>query len=182
MKRCPTCNVDYFDEMLEFCLEDGARLIFVSNPESEKQTVTNSSKQNPTNADTVSKPFSNIPDTTQVAIPQTNNAQPVFFRENKDLLPESEKGASTGSKVLEVAPIVVSLAHNWWQWVYLNNQFYSSFTSYVFSANFLMWLLLFIVSVALGLLSLRFCQKRAFAYTSLVIVAVNLILFLVPKR
>ena len=26
MKHCPKCNADYFDNMLEFCLEDGTRL------------------------------------------------------------------------------------------------------------------------------------------------------------
>ena len=31
MKRCPKCSADYFDNMIEFCLEDGAKLSDISD-------------------------------------------------------------------------------------------------------------------------------------------------------
>jgi hypothetical protein len=96
--------------------------------------------------------------------------------------PLKEKVALQGFKDLEIPPIVVSLSHNWWQWVYLNNQYYSSFSSYVFSANFLMWLLLLVGSAVVGLLAVKLCRNKGFVYTSLVILAINLLLFLVPER
>ena len=182
MKRCPACKIDYFDEMLEFCLEDGARLVSVSNPAGEMPTVTKSKQQNSIINETVNFPLSDTPNTNPANFHQTQKAQPTFSAEKKITNFEGDKDDSANYKVLEIAPIVVSLAHNWWQWVYLNNQYYSSFTSYVFSANFLMWLLLLIASATLGILSLRFSRNRAFAYTGLVILAINLILFLVPKR
>ncbi|MDQ3041790.1 MAG: hypothetical protein M3R11_05350 [Acidobacteriota bacterium] len=53
-----------------------------------------------------------------------------------------DKVTEQSNSVLELAPFVIALAHNWWQWIYLNNQYYSSFSTYVLSANFIMWLLL----------------------------------------
>jgi hypothetical protein len=82
---------------------------------------------------------------------------------------------------LEITPIIISLAHNWWQWVYLNKQDYLTFTSYVSSANFLVWLLLLVAGASVGMLVLKLCQNKSCAYTGLVILAINLLLFLVPK-
>jgi len=53
-----------------------------------------------------------------------------------------DKVTEQSNSVLELASFVIALAHNWWQWIYLNNQYYSSFSTYVLSANFIMWLLL----------------------------------------
>ena len=89
---------------------------------------------------------------------------------------------SEPNKILEISPLVIALAHNWWQWVYLNNQYYYSFGSYVFSANFLMWLLLLATGGIIGLISLKKNQNKSFAIAGLVILAINLLLFLVPKR
>ena len=181
MKRCPQCRLDYFDEMIEFCLEDGSRLVLVSNSlEDEIPTVTKLNKSNPSTQDTVNLPFSNIPPTLETNLP--NKAETPSSVETAKTNDLKEKAVSQSYKALEIAPIVVSLAHNWWQWVYLNNQYYSSFSAYVFSANFLMWLLLLIASAAVGLLALKLCSNKGFAYTGLVILAINLLLFLVPKR
>jgi hypothetical protein len=84
--------------------------------------------------------------------------------------------------ILEIAPLVLALAHNWWQWIYLNNQYYSSFSNYILSANFLMWLLLLTTGAVIGLLAIKRCQNKSSAFASLVILSINLILFLVPKR
>ena len=44
MKRCPQCTTEYYDDMLEFCLEDGAKLHTVSKPKTDAPTIT---KPNP---------------------------------------------------------------------------------------------------------------------------------------
>jgi hypothetical protein len=182
MKRCPKCSIDYFDNALEFCLEDGTKLVITTNSGEEIPTITKSNKPNLTAAETVNLPFS-IPaktlefsshDLTNVKkIPQIETAKSNLIKETVTL---------QSYKVLEIAPIFISLAHNWWQWIYLNNQYYSSISSFLVSANFLMWLLLLIAGTSISLLAIKKSPNKGFAFTSLVILSINLILFLVPKR
>ncbi len=175
MKRCPKCSIEYFDNTLEFCLEDGMRLVSELSFETEKPSVTHANKPNPSTEKTVNLPFSKPVETLEFGgandfqtIPQT------------DLL--KERVAQQGNKVLEIAPIVIALAHNWWQWIYLSNQYYSSLSSYVLSANFLMWLLLLTAGAVVSLFAVKRCKNKGFAFASLVILSINLILFLVPRR
>jgi hypothetical protein len=193
MKRCPKCHLSYADDTLEFCLEDGARLIFGTTAagagnefQTETPTVAVPNKFPSPTERTVNLPFSN---------PAAAAGNPVNAANNVEFQPgknppapphpvEQLKEQITGQshQVLELAPLVVSLAHNWWQWVYLSNQYYSSFSSYILSANFLMWLLLLGVGTAISLLALRRCRNKSFAVAGLVILAINLLLILVPKR
>ena len=92
-----------------------------------------------------------------------------------------EKVVRQTATVLEIAPVVVALAHNWWQWIYLNSQPYASFTNYITSANFLIWLLLLTAGALVSLFAVKRGQNRGFAFASLVILSINLILFMVPK-
>lgn len=174
MKRCPQCNHDYFDNMLEFCLEDGSKLFTVSNRDDGKATIVNPA--NPATAKTLSfqetAPLANEPGKT------AKRSTVAAFAENL-VKPETK---NKGYKMLEPVPLIIALAHNWWQWIYVNNQSYSSPTSFLISANFIMWLFLLIAGIALGLFAVKNCQKKGFAYTGLVIIAINLILFLVPRR
>lgn len=175
MKRCPNCATDYFDDMLEFCLEDGAKLFTVSKPLKDAPTVT---KQNPPNPFT-EKTF-NLPSTAGAETLESikpNNAQ--INRQNDFSI---EKKSNVGSKVLEILPVIIALSHNWWQWLYVANQSYSSVTGFLISAAFLMWLLLLATGVGISLLAVKRCQNKGYAFASLVILSVNLILFLVPKR
>jgi len=175
MKRCPKCKIEYFDTTLEFCLEDGTRLVSASAYETETPTVTRSNKPNLTTEKTVNLPFS-------------DQARPLEFRGAKpaETIPQTnllkDKAVEQSNNILEIAPLVVALAHNWWQWIYLNNQYYSSFSTYILSANFLMWLLLLTAGAAISLLTVKRCQNKGYAFASLVILSINLILFLVPKR
>lgn len=182
MKRCPTCKVDYFDEMLEFCLDDGAKLVSMSGSASEMPTVTRSNRQNPATNETAALSSPKTPDLLELKDQnreiKTKSSSPF---ETVPANPLKDKVTSQSYKVLEIAPVIVSLAHNWWQWVYLRNQYYYTFTSYFFSANFLMWMILLFAGAAVGFLALRLCQNKSFAYTGLVILAINLLLFLVPK-
>jgi len=175
MKRCPNCNIEYFDTTLEFCLEDGTRLVSISARETESPTVIRSTKTGSAAEETVDLPFPNPAQTLEFG-----GAKAIETAPQKTLVKDKITEQSNG--VLELAPFVVALAHNWWQWIYLNNQYYSSFSTYILSANFLMWLLLLTTGAVVGLLAVKRCQNKAFAFASLVILSINLILFLVPKR
>lgn len=175
MKRCPKCNTDYSDDTLEFCLEDGTRIFPEAAFSKEMPTITRPRQPNLTTAQTVNLPFSGAAKT-----PEFSGANPAPTISPTNLLVENV--TPPGNKALEIAPLVVALAHNWWQWIYLNNQYYSSFSSYVLSANFLMWLLLLAVGTTGGLIALKRFQNTGFAVASLVVLSINLILFLVPKR
>lgn len=175
MKRCPNCNIEYLDKTLEFCLEDGTPLLSVADHETESPTILRPTKTASTDEKTINLPFS---DAAQPL--ESNRADRVETTRQKTLM--TERVAEPSRNVLEIAPLVVALAHNWWQWIYLNNQYYSSFTAYILSANFLMWLLLLTTGAVIGLWALRRCQNKGFAFASLVILSINLILFLVPKR
>lgn len=175
MKSCPKCNFDYTDNTLEFCLEDGTRLVSNRMFLTETPTVTRPSSVNQAAEPTVNLPFPAAAKTLELndqneaaTISQNDSAKNPVIRQS--------------DQILSIAPVIVALAHNWWQWIYLNNQYYSSFSSYVFSANFLMWLLLLIVGAVVGLFALKRCQNKSFAVASLVILSINLILFAVPKR
>ena len=169
MKRCPKCNADYYDNMLEFCLEDGTRLNYLSPAQNAPATVAQPPRQTAAEK-TVSMPLSAQSGPREV---ETVVAKAIVPPDSAEL---------SQNKVLEIAPVVVALAHNWWQWLYLEKQYYSSFMDYVFSANFLMWLLLLGAGAAICLYSLKRSERKGFAYTGLVILAINLILFLVPRR
>lgn len=175
MKNCPKCNLNYSDATLDFCLEDGTRLVAATKSEAEMPTVTRRNKPQATTEKTVNLPFPNP--AKMLEFQNANDAQTIS---QTDLL--KEKVGEQSNKILEFAPLVIALAHNWWQWLYLNNQYYSSLSTYVLSANFLMWLLLLAAGATVGLLAVRRLSDKGFAVTGLVILAVNLLLFLVPKR
>jgi hypothetical protein len=175
MKRCPKCNVNYSDNAMIFCLEDGAQLVTLTDYQRETPTIAINDKINSGTNKTVDLPF-------PASAGNLQNQENPDLSKPKPLFLSKEKAVEKGNKVLEIAPVVISLAHNWWQWIYLNTQYYYSFSSYVLSANFLMWLLLLIAGTVIGLFALKRCQNKSFAITSLVILSVNLLLFLVPKR
>jgi hypothetical protein len=175
MKRCPTCNIEYFDMTLEFCLEDGTPLVLNSTNQRETPTVNRVNKLDLSTEKTVNLPYPRPENLAEKSNPNSPYPSP-------RMTSTDEKTISQRNQILEIAPFVVALAHNWWQWIYLNNQYYSSFSSYVLSANFLMWLLLLGVGTILGLFGIKRCQIKTFSIASLVILSINLILFIVPKR
>ncbi len=171
MKSCPQCAADYYDEMLEFCLEDGAKLFTVSKNSSAVSPIFAPPKPNPF----TEKTFTGETQTIESIKPNDVRKPLQNGLPNKETL-------SANSKVLEIAPVISALAHNWWQWLYATNQTYSSISGFLVSANFLMWLLLLAIGAGIGLLAVKRCQNKGYAVVSLVILAINLILFLVPKR
>jgi hypothetical protein len=169
MKRCPKCNADYFDNMLEFCLEDGTRLAFAPQSAAVKTapTIPAETRDNP-------GPIAQRVSEETVVIPGERRVPDTIAQ------PKSEISASI--RVIERAAVGLALAHNWWQWLYLEKTYVSSITDYVLSANFLMWLLLLGAGAAAGIYSIKRSRDKTLAIISLVTLAINLILFLVPRR
>lgn len=173
MKRCPNCNHTYSDNTLEFCLEDGSRLISAQGI-SVPQTVALPKPSVLQNDPTINLPHQNIPKTIEIS-----EAKSTIQNKGEVI---KQKVVHQSFKILEILPIIISLAHNYWQWLYVNNQSSSDMMTFIISVHFLVWFLLLISGAVLSLIALKYCQNKGFAYTSLVILAINFILFLVPKR
>lgn len=175
MKRCPKCNTDYFDNMLDFCLDDGERLQVL------KQKTIDLKKNSPTQAETVVLNNQMIPDIFVLQDEKTElQNEPQAGIQNR-----SEKLKQTITlqwlKTLEIVPIILALAHNYWQWLYLERKNYYDFSSFFLSLDFLIWLVLLVTGAFLGILSLKYNKRKGFAITALVILAINVILSIVPK-
>ena len=166
MKRCQLCKAEYFDNMLEFCLEDGSRL------ELAGPAVTAPDRAMKTERFASHDPLVAGASVETVFVPGNRPAEQ----------PERPPVRSGFDRVTETLPIVLALAHNWWQWIYLEKVYVSSITEFLISANFLMWLLLLGSGTAAGIYSLKRSANKTFAIISLVTLAINLILFLVPRR
>lgn len=172
MKSCPKCNRS-FDSSLDFCLEDGTRL--ASLP-SGNAAVTADARPAATVVETVQFP---LEAQKSPAYPGNTVEVETVVAKADVLLPIV---SSRGHGILEYASIIIALAHNWWQWLYLEKQYVSSVMDYVLSANFLMWLLLLVAGTTVSLIAIRQSGKRVYSFVSLVVLAINLILFLVPRR
>ena len=166
MKYCPKCNAEYLDNTLEFCLEDGSKLSFSRN-------------QNPTTAETAAlNNFSNpLPNNYE------NSKDTILTNKETDKLANiKEKVTYQSNKVIETAPIVIALIHNYWQWLYLEKANYGSTLALLTSGQFSIWLSLLIVGVITGFIALKYGKNKGFAITGLVILAINLLLSIVPIK
>lgn len=177
MKRCPNCQADYFDEMLEFCLEDGAKLTVVSN---SGATKTEPAARDQKSVETMFFDASaGIPKTVEVkdsantVRSSANETKPLSLKEN---------AVEKGSRALEIGTMVFALAHNWWQWLYVDRQNYGSIANFLFSADFLIWFLLLLAGTIAGLLTLKLSRRKGMAYAGLVVLAINFLLLLVPRK
>ncbi len=175
MKRCPKCNADYFDNMLEFCLEDGTRLAFA--PQSATATI-------PTMRPTAGSPAQHAPLTERVSEETVVISDAAARQKTETRTETSEENVSVSrtTSAVETVPVVLALAHNWWQWLYLEKTYVYSLTDYLLSANFLMWLLLLVAGAAVGIYTVRNSKNKTFAIIGLVTLGINLILFLVPRK
>lgn len=175
MRRCPKCNAEYFDNLLEYCLEDGTRLNTL--PAASAPVTAKQQPVSPTLAETVSFAAAKAP-YPEIVQPQPNTFETIDAKRDAPL----DLVKVRGYEAIGNVPIILALAHNWWQWLYLEKQYVSSIAEYILSANFLMWMLLLISGTAVSFFVIRSGTKKIPAYTSLVILAINLILFLVPRR
>ncbi len=166
MKHCPKCNVEYLDKTLEFCLEDGTRLVLAAN-------------NNPTTAKTaILNDFR-----TQLPIEFENSKETILQNKDTDKFTNiKEKVTYQGFKIIEVTPIVLSLTHNYWQWLYLTKTNYNDTISFLTSSQFVVWLLLLFSAAISSFVALKFGKNKGFAIASLVILAINLLLSIVPNK
>ena len=171
MKRCPKCKLT-FDDGLDFCLEDGTRL---NSLPLGSAAVTTDARPAKTAEQTVAFPIQTVKPAD--AFIRTDEVETVVVKADS-VIPISHRT----SVIFEYAAVTIALAHNWWQWLYLEKQYVSSIVEYIISADFLMWLLLLASGTAISLFVVRKSERKIFGVLSLVILAINLILFLVPKR
>lgn len=161
--------------MLDFCLDDGERLLAL------KQKDTDFNEVSPTQAKTIAL-NNNLNHT--LFVPQDIKTE-LQNEQHTELQNKSErikqKVTLQWLKTLEIVPIILALAHNYWQWLYLARKNYYDFSSFFFSLDFLIWLILLITGSVLGIISLKYNERKGFAITSLVILAINVILSMVPK-
>ena len=176
MKKCPQCQTAYFDEMLEFCLEDGAKLSVVNNQTTAKTEVLTAERNS------VETVFVN----NHAAIPKTfevNTATAEQRQTNAAKISSLKQNAvEKGHRTLEIGTLIFALAHNWLQWLYVDRHSYGTISEFLLSSQFLIWLLLLIAGTISGVLTIKFSPKKNFAYIGLVILAINFLLLLVPRR
>lgn len=178
MKECPKCQKNYYDETMEFCLDDGSKLHLQASSKQETLTV-NSFK--PIHQITQDKTvqFNNLPDQKQSDTDANNFVFQPAIKEKKEIIKQNV--AVTSQKVLEVAPIVLALAHNFWQWLYLYKQPVYQLSVFLSSYNFLVWIFLLLCGFLFGGFSLKYSKNKGFAITALVVLAINVILSIAPK-
>ena len=176
MKVCGQCKKNYYDETLEFCLDDGTRLSKIDGGNNEVLTAASIKPKNEvTQAETV---FLNNHDLRKSDSPETEREILKTITQKKEILKQNV--ANTSQKFLEVSPIVLALAHNYWQWLYLYKSSTSQLSTFLSSYNFIIWILLFLSGLIFGVFSLKYSRNRGFAITALVVLAINLILSIVP--
>ncbi len=160
MKRCPKCHQIYNDTTLEFCLEDGTRLVLTTDSSTidiKTHLKTEVFGQNTVPIDTAEKTAYNQ----------------ITFK---------EKAIEKGYKTLEISTIVFALLHNYWQWLYLDKPNLYNLTDFFTSMNFIVWFFMLIIGLVLGITALKLCKQKSFPIVSLVVIAINLLLFIVPRR
>ena len=178
MKQCPKCQKTYYDETLAFCLDDGSKLKRIDRINRETLTATSfKPKVEITQAETV-----------QLNRPTENNYSNLSgskLNVNKDVSFKKENfkqnAVYSTYKFLEISPIVLALAHNYWQWLYLYKQPVYEISAFLSSYNFLIWLFLLLSGLMFGIFSLKYSKSKGFAITALVVLAIDVILSIVPK-
>lgn len=180
MKMCPQCKTEYFDNALEFCLDDGSKLKSAEH-NAETPTVVNYASQTAKNTEK----FSDVPrpdlNKLHSQIKPTDTSE-VSKTINQTVTQTINSVKDTGITTVEIAPIIFAMAHNWWQWLYLDKTENVSVSSFLLSPAFLTWMVLLSAGIITGVTVLKRFSKKNFAYAGLVILAVNFILFLVPRR
>lgn len=178
MKKCPKCETAYSDETLDFCLDDGTRLLEFK-PQAAVKTEVFSSDQ--ASAETLFFDKSaGLPKTVGSRRGETVSELPASTNQTASL---KQRTIEKGYRALEIGAVFFALAHNWWQWLYIDRQSYSgNISRFFFSAEFLVWILLFMGGAAAGIAALKFSRRKDLGYISLIMLAINLILILVPRR
>lgn len=177
MKKCPKCQAVYYDETLLFCLEDGTELEFAGR---QSAVATENFSVNDKSIETMFvENRGELPKTIEAKAAATMRQDSPNPTQNASL---KEKAVEKGYRTLEIGTLVAALAHNWWQWLYVDRQNYGSVSAFLFSADFVIWFLLLLAGTVAGLLTLKFSRNKTLAYFGLVILAINFILLIVPRK
>ncbi len=170
---------------MEFCLEDGTPLVLMPQPQAEETLLKKPLR--PTFPASPNAPLTEI--LPQNSLPLTQpSPQPPETIEQKTILTSpktaviKEQVVHQGSKVLEILPIIFALMQNYWQWLYFSRPADFEFPQFLWSTNFLVWLVLFLCGIGFSISALKFVKNRGFAIVSLVILAINFILCVVPRK
>jgi hypothetical protein len=178
MKRCAVCQKEYYDETLEFCLEDGSRLQKIDKINNEILTAP-AIKPNIEISQAKTVQLTNDAEFKKPELHKTENLPNKNLSDKKEIIKQNV--ADTSLKILDTSPIVLALAHNYWQWLYLYRQPTYDLTAFFTSYNFLVWIFLLLGGLLFGLFSLKYGKNKGFAITALVVLAINVILSIVPK-
>ena len=117
--------------------------------------------------------------------PKPSQETVVRLKEVTPAVNQAADGRPASERTMQLVtytPLAIALLHNWWQWVYLEKTYVYSITDFLLSANFLMWALLLVAGTTLGIYSLKRSGNRTAAIIALVTIAINFILYLVPRR
>lgn len=81
------------------------------------------------------------------------------------------------NKAAAIVAVALALAHNYWQWLYLARPGGFEITT------FLVWLVLLATGAATAMLVLKFGRNgKGYAIIGLILLGINLLLYLVPRR
>ncbi len=187
MKSCPSCNLKYADDTLQFCLSDGTGLVVYSAEPEEPPTVFASRTKtaerswiNNNEFDTAA-PSGSIyaPDTAEIAANPHDSPNPEINSRVESKESASEKSLA---QVLSFAPVTIALMQNYWQWLYMAEYNSFQFPALLWNLHFYLWLLLLGGGAALCILALRQNINRGFAIIGLIILSINFLLCLVPRK
>jgi hypothetical protein len=190
MKRCPQCNLGYTDATIEFCLEDGTRLEPFNETADEPPTVWSNKSTLGGKTTTQTRTAETFADNAKFASAwaggQPNQSGQQNLQEKNENSPQTneqpEAAASFTVKILALAPIIVALSQNYWQWLYMADYNSFKFPAFLWSVNFYIWLGLLVSGIVLSVFALRKNVNRNFAVVSLIILAINFLLCIVPRR
>jgi magnesium-transporting ATPase (P-type) len=163
-------------------MEDGSHLVQILADKDEIPTViTNKINNTPTEK---TLEFSNISDPIKG---YSKKAKPILSNEIKPKIDEKltifkEKVSYQGLRTIEILPMILALANNYWQWLYLSKSSFGDTFSFLISANFIVWFLLLVLGLISCFIAIKFGKNKGFAITALVILAVNLLLTIVPLK
>lgn len=182
MKSCPSCNLKYADDTLQFCLNDGTQLAEFADPDEPATVFSSVATQTAERSGFGNSNFEQISAvTTSANLRETESSAPAN-KTTQELSAAENNADELFFKILTFAPIVVALMQNYWQWLYMSKYDSFKFPGFLWELNFWVWLMLLLSGTSLCVLAIKNNKNRGFAVVGLVILAINFLLCLVPRR
>ena len=184
MKSCPSCNLKYADDTLQFCLSDSTELVVFATESEEPLTVFSSQTKTAerswvdnTNLVGNSQDLGNWGEQSETVL-QANTSP------NSKTNAQSEETADNKlyEQVLTFAPVTIALMQNYWQWLYMDRPNAFEFPQFLWSINFLVWLALLAGGGWLCFQAIQKDKGKGYAIIGAEVLAINLLLTFVPRR